>query len=112
MLFSRAVGNNMKKRPSRRIAPSSAYIGAGNRTSSFTHKPRRAFGVVAQLYRDELPQRSSQDYRGVFKTLSGADKKKIRMRILEKKRKQDTIKIMIAILLLAMITVAGILILK
>ena len=107
-----AVGNNMKNRTSRRIAPSSAYIGAGNKTSSFTHKPKKAFGTIADVYRRELRRKGTLDYRKTFKRLSEAEKLAIKNRIIVKRRKQDWIKFTIAIILLIAICTAGIILLN
>lgn len=44
----------MKNKTSRRISASSAYIGAGNKTSAFSRKARKAFENVPDVYKNTL----------------------------------------------------------
>jgi hypothetical protein len=98
----------MAKRKSRRIAPSSAYIGSGNRTSTFSQTPKKAFESVAYLYKGELKKDDKDDYRKAFKKLSDLEKAQIRQKIIQQKKAETIRKVVV---LISSLVVLGLLIL-
>ena len=94
----------MKDRRSRRIPPSSAYIGAGNKTSVFSRKARKPFQEMADIYKKEARKLKGNEDKNIFKQLSIEDKKLIRDRILRKK-KNDERKFYFILLLSVLITI-------
>ena len=85
----------MKNRTSRRIAPSSAYIGSGNKTEVFSRKARKPFSYLADIYREELKNRGGNNYRMAFKHLTSEEKQEVRKQILERRKKEDLKKIIL-----------------
>lgn len=95
----------MKKKTSRRIAASSAYIGAGNKTSSFSQRPAKAFGRIPEAYK-KTRRRKAKPLVG--EKLSEEEIQKLSRR-LRAERKTRHLKILLAfgltLFLLALLTV-------
>ncbi len=78
----------MRNKKSRRIAPSSAYIGSGNKTSVFSRKARKPFQDMAEIYKNEAIKIKGNHEKKLFEKLSEEDKKLIRERIIRNKIKE------------------------
>ena len=91
----------MKKRASRRIAPSSGYIGAGNKTAVFSRKARKPFEQVADIYKEKVKDngKNTEDYRKAFKSLSEDEKRRIKFEVIKERKRQDRRRIVIALLI-------------
>jgi len=93
----------MKKNTGRRMNPVSWYIGSGNKTSSFTIRPKTAFRKVKQIYGDELERfeviKLNSDIE--HKHLSEKDRKKIRDNV-KKQVKKEQLKTIISGLIIAL----------
>lgn len=95
----------MSNRNSRRIQNSSAYMGAGNRASVFNQKARKPFEEVADIYKKEIQKKGDKNSRAIFKELSVLEKQIIKTRIKkqERKKKIQSVYILIASIILGVI---------
>ncbi|MEX2380179.1 MAG: hypothetical protein WD530_05515 [Vicingaceae bacterium] len=95
----------MTKRTSRRISPSSAYIGAGNKTSIFSRKARKPFEDISDIYKQAIKKDSDQDYRESFRKLTEEEKIAIKQKIRKQNIKTNQ-KLFFAIILTVLFSVA------
>ena len=89
----------MKRENRRRMSPGVGYIGAGNKTSVFTRKPKNSFEKIKDIYGNELERLKSgnSDQKKSFKDLTEKEKLKIRKRIKTQFRKEQNRNLIIGI---------------
>ena len=89
----------MKRENRRRMSPGVGYIGAGNKTSVFTRKPKTSFEKIKDYYGNELERLKSgnSDQKKSFKDLTEKEKLKIRKRIKTQFRKEQNRNLIIGI---------------
>jgi hypothetical protein len=90
----------MKRDNRRRMSPGVGYIGAGNKTSVFTRKPKIPFKRMKDIYGNELERLKSgkSDRKKSFKKLTEREKLEIRKRIKIQIRKEQNKNILIGII--------------
>lgn len=79
----------MTKKTSRRISPSSAYIGAGNKTSVFSRNARKPFEDLSDVYKQAIKKGTDQNYRESFRKLTDEEKIAIKQKIREQSKKTN-----------------------
>ncbi len=100
----------MKKGQRRRMNLTLGYIGAGNKTSLFTRKPKLPFRKIKEIYGEELEHFTANTINPENKQtpLSVEDIKKIRDNVkkqLKREQKKNSIALLIALFVILVIII-------
>ena len=89
----------MARRTSRRMKPSSGYIGSGNRTEVFTRKPRKPFQDVPNIFKNKVSDNSNSkiNSKQTSSDISETERKAYAVRIIHERRKDFIRNLMIFI---------------